>query len=299
MSTVLLDATLFPIAPDGGEPIRLARAWATAIGSGAARKEVRAAIRSVPVRRLEYTAKFVSAAECGEFRALWYGTLGTTERLRYTVPVWPMASTPSAFSSSTEIATDTVGRGFAIGGRALLWNSETDSEVVDIDDVGDSSITTVDPIEGAFVPGYTLVVPLMNAWLDPPTIDQRLQRAEQVPLVFREELPVVAGIDPDVGQATTPIAASIGLFQIKGSSPYAGQRFSDWEALVLDDAGQRIPNAPITWTVTSLGFVTLDPPTRITFPHNRQQVHLEFISGAGPDFNILAETGSVSASINV
>jgi hypothetical protein len=226
--------------------------------------------------------------------------LGATERLRYTVPVWPMASPPTAYSSSTDITTDTVGRGFVIGQTALLWTSETNFEVVTVDALSDTHITTHVPVVGTFPVGLAIVVPLMNAWLDPPTIDQRMQRAEAVPLVFREELPAVAGIDPSVGAAVTPTPASISVVQIKSGSPWAGRQFDDREVYIFDAAGQRILDPPLVWTVTQTGSIALPhPPVSLTFPQRGQQVHFDNGAVPGAAFSVRVDCGSLSATFGL
>jgi hypothetical protein len=295
--TTLAAPTLFPIPPDGAFPITLSRAWLTDVQRTRSGKEVRLALRSRPARRLEYKSTLAESVEINQFLVLW---LAAVELLRFDVPVWPEDTDATAFPDDHTITCDTTDREFIEGEQAIIWIDETTSELVTIDQVFDDHITTVDMIVGdwaASLPAPILVAPVMTAWLVPPPREQRTPVVEHVALVFDEELPCVAGLDSSAGEPVTPAAASISLvLDDGGDPPDAGFKRATFTAVALDASGQRIPSPLIIWTVTSLGFVSLDPPTRVTFPANGQQVHLEFESGAGPDIHIVATYGAISAS---
>lgn len=297
----LADATLFSIPSDGGEPERLARARLTDIMQTDSGNEVRAAVRSVPVRRYEFTAKFGSAAEAMEFRALW---LTAPERLRFIVPIWMRGTIPSALPDTSTITTDTRHRGFVAGGRALLAqfddrNNVAVSELVEIDTVSDDGVTLVDPYVNDYVVGPTSLLPVMNAWLDPPVVEQFGVDTERVPLVFREELPGISGIDPDVGDSETPEPATLRLDIVASGSPWPGRKYVTIGATVKDASGAVIPNADITWEVETPYDGMLDPPTKITYPPGGQSVGITFEGGTATYFTVTATAGASSDVLGV
>lgn len=295
MPTTLADPTPFPIRSDGDEPERLARAWATDVMQFESGAEIRAALRSVPVRRYEFTAKFASAEDMLRFRALW---LAAVQPLRFDVGIWQREADVTAFTSSTRIAGDfthATTRGFVAGAkRAMLHQSETQYELVDVESVSDTEVVLSNPIVGTYTIGAVSLAPVMTTWLDPPTVEQRGVTAEQVALVFREELPGVSGTDASIGGAATPVPASIDVRTADYGSPWPGRKFITISAIVKDAAGMPIPNAPVTWELVPVTFglstPLLEPPTIITYPRDGQEVEIQYEGGAS---TLGSMTGSV------
>jgi hypothetical protein len=218
MPTTLAAATPFPIPPDGESTVTLSRAWLTNVQSTESGAEVRAGLRSVPRRTLTYTALFENAQLAGQFKALW---ANATERLRFLVPLWPRYAVPEAFPDTSTISGDFADRGFVAGdGMAMLWQSETEFELLDVETVADDELTLSTPIAGDFALGAVRVLPVMPAWLEPPTLAQLTVEAEQLPVTFTEELPGIVGIDPDVGAPDTPVVDSLMARRIVESSPW-------------------------------------------------------------------------------
>src|SRR5690348_15907429 len=114
--------TLFPIPPDG-TPVTLTRSFVTDIMHGRDGTEIRQAERDVWLRKLEYSAAFVNAAEAGLFRSLWYTA---PEPLRFRVPLWREGSTPTSIAGAV-VTTDTTNREFVTGANAaILWQDNGD-----------------------------------------------------------------------------------------------------------------------------------------------------------------------------
>lgn len=292
MATTLGSATVFPISPDGGTRPVLARTFLTNVQQTDAGNEVRAALRSVGVRRLEFTAVFQDAKELGQFRTRW---ISATERLRFTVPVWPRQVMVTAFPTSTTASGDFAHHDLVVGeATAILHLADDTWELVDIEDVTDDTVTFGAAPSGTYVAGATLLVPVMNAWLDPPTADQKNEVAEQVPLVFREELPGIAGIDPTKGAAETPVAATIESSTVGNGSTWGPKKFGSVRVTVRDDAGMIIPRAPLAWTVT--------PPAGtpiITFPGDGNVIAAEYVGTSFTGVSVLVESGAASLSFSM
>lgn len=251
------DAAVFPFPPDGGTPVRVARTWLTDVNVADDGSETRIATRDYPARRMAYTAVFADARDAGDFRALWYAA---AQPLRFLVPLWREQSQPTAIAGST-ITCDTSDRRFVAGERAILWQEYGDEilwEVVEIEAVDDESVTTVDPVEETFTIGAVYCFPLMAAWLEPPTIELR-GYIEILPLVFHEELPKIAGIDPDVEGEVTPEVESVVVHLVHGNNPYP-PTFAVYVVRATDVDGMPITDPDALWALSPPdALVTLTP----------------------------------------
>lgn len=297
MATTLAAAEVFPIAPDGGTVPVLARTFLTNVQPADAGNEVRASLRTVAQRRLEFTVVIANAAELGQFRARW---VAAPEKLRFTVPVWPRQAIVTAFPTSTTASGGFAHRDLVVGEHtAILWRSESVWELVDLEEVTDTGVTFASPPSGSYVAGAALLVPVMNAWLDPPTAEQLNADAERVALVFREELPGVAGIDPTAGGAETPVAASVVAERIFVSSPWGPNKSGAIRAIVKDAAGMTIPRAPITWDVTPPLLHDEPTPYTITFPGNGSVLAAEWIGNAFTGISVTVTSGDASTTIEL
>lgn len=297
--TTLAEPTLFPIPPDGAFPITLSRAWLTDIQRPRAGKEVRLSLRDRPARRLEYKSTLAESIEIRQFMALW---LAAAELLRFDVPVWPDDTDATAFPDDHTISCDTRWREFIAGEQAIIWWDETTYELVTIDTVDDDQLTTVDPIVGdwaAYLPAPLLVAPVMTAWLVPPTKEQRTPVVEHVTLVFDEELPGVAGIDPLVGESVTPDVDEI-VFEIidNGGTGDPGLRYFTINLFAFDAARMRIREPAVAWVVAEIGSTPATDP-RHSFPRNGQQCNLEYDGDADVLFNVEATVGGSTINTNI
>jgi hypothetical protein len=291
--TTLAAATPFPIPPDGESTVTLSRAWLTNVQSTESGAEVRAGLRTVPRRTLTYTALFENAQLAGQFRALW---ANAAERLRFVVPLWPRYAVPEAFPDTSTISGDFADRGFVAGdGMAMLWQSETEFELLDVETVADDELTLSTPIAGDFALGAVRVLPVITAWLEPPTLAQLTVVAEQLPVAFTEELPGIVGIDPDVGDPESPIADAISVERVVESSPWGPQKFMGVRVTVFDAAGMPIPSAPLTWTITP-NFVE---DYIQTFPGNGNLLAVDYPGNAFAGFSVTVESGSASLAFGI
>jgi hypothetical protein len=294
------DATLFTLPPDGAFPITLAREWLTDVQRPAVGLEVRAAMRSVPIRRLAFTSTLLGADDLALFRRHWYGA---TERLRFLVPLWPESSIATAFPTTSTITVDTTNRAFVLGGLAVLWqpaDPDVAFEVVTIATLASGSVGTAAPVVGTFTPGVALLVPIMPAWLEPPTKEQLAVIAGRLPLAFTEELPGISGIDPTSGVGVSPTGATLVVTLEYVGSPWAGRRFFTYQARSFDASSQHIVDPVFTWTVTATGDLALsDPGVRLSFPLRRQQVHLEYNGDADATFHVHVVFGALSVDFDI
>jgi hypothetical protein len=239
---------VFILPPGGPDPIRVARTWATDIQIADDGSETRIATRDLPTRRQSFSAVFENARDAGVFRSMWYAAL---QPLRFQVPLWRERADPTAIAGDT-VTCDTTDRRFVEGQEAILWQFVDDEiawETFTIQTVTSSTVVATAPFSGAYQIGAVICLPAMNAWLDPPTINEQ-SYSEVVPLVFREELPVIAGIDPSVTGAFTPVIDSISLFNVWALNGQPGH-----DNTIIVDA-RDADNMPIidvnaTWSLSS------------------------------------------------
>ncbi len=292
-------ATLFPYAPDGAFAIPLEEEWLTDVQGSGAGTEVRQAVRSTGVRTLTFTGAFLVEAELLAFRNRW---LNATAPLRFLVPVWTEFSMIAALAGAV-VTCDTTDRDFVAGGLAMLFYADpigTDDryELATIDSFDATSVTLTAPPAGtfpAYADGPSAIVPVMTGWVDPPTVEELAISAERMELVFREELPRIAGIDPTIVEDATPVAATVELEQLEGVQPFQPVQMT-WRAIVKDAAGVEIPNAPLTWTIAP-DYPT-DPGVRFTVTPDEQEARLE-LAGAVSNHTLTATSGSASISIGI
>jgi hypothetical protein len=287
--TALAPATVFPLPPDGATPIKVARTWLTDIQRADDGTETRVAVRDAPVRRMEFTAVFGNATEAGKFRSLWYTA---AQPLRFLVPLWRELSTPSAIAGAV-ITTDTTNRRFVTGtNAAILWQIIDDEivwEVVDVQSFDDDSITCTTAPTTPFTIGAVYVLPLMAAWLEPPTVDER-GYAEVVPLVFVEELPKIAGIDDTVDGEVTPVVSTIQLYLVGGGlSGGHTPEFTVLRAVTLDGDGQRVTDPSLAWALD-----ISDPALRLRVAAGRQTARVEYDGGLSSGHTLTVTSGATS-----
>lgn len=288
----LAPATVFPLPPDGATPIKVARTWLTDIQRADDGTETRVAVRDEPVRRMEFTAVFGNATEAGKFRSLWYTA---QQPLRFLVPLWRELSTPTAIAGAV-ITTDTTDRRFLTGtNAAILWQDDGESitwEVVDVDSFDDGSIMCSSAPTTPFTIGAVFCLPLMPAWLEPPTVDER-GYFEVVPLVFVEELPDIAGIDDTIDGEVTPVVSTIHLYLVGGGlSSGNTPEFAVRRAVTLDEDGQRVTDPSLVWALS-----VSDPALRLRVAPDKQSARVERDGALGGTLTVTS--GSASASVAV
>jgi hypothetical protein len=282
--------TVFPIPPDGGTAIKFARTWLTDVLAANDGTEVRLATRDAPIRRMEFSAVFGNAREAGQFRSLWYAA---TQPLRFLVPLWREASVPSALAGAV-VTTDTTNRRFVTGANAaILWQDEQTWEVLQVDAFNATSVTAHVPVTGTYVIGAVLVIPLMAAWLEPPSIDER-GYAESVPLVFHEELPKIAGIDSTVVGLVTPAVSTLSIYPVGGGiNPYPNREMI-FVAKAKDADGVPIVDPSATWALD------VSDPNLILVPGvDRQSALVRVLSGAPGGKHVTVTVGTTTASYQV
>lgn len=298
--TLLLDAAVFPLMPEGEAPERLTRAWKTIVATTESGKETRAALRSFPVRRYEFGVTLEDAEAMLRFRALWLATAqSNTQPLRFVVPLWPRRVTVESIAGTTvsgDFSYRFTDEEIARDPRALLWEDETHFELVRIAERSDSAVELVDAPEDEFGAGAKLV-PVMNAWLEPPTVDLATSDAERVPLVFTEEVVGLAGADPTVGIARSPEVVDVTVAALASGSAWTGRKFRTFEARPVDAAGIVLYGLPVEWSVTPLG--AGESNIRITEPYDGRQLHVAFDGGTGTYFNITATVGGLTSPVVV
>jgi hypothetical protein len=292
MPTTLAAATPFPIPPDGESTVTLSRAWLTNVQTTESGAEVRAGLRSVPRRTLTYTALFENAQLAGQFKALW---ANAAERLRFLVPLWPRYAVPEAFPDTSTITGEFADRGFVAGdGMAMLWQSETEFEMLDVETVADDELTLSTPIAATYALGAVRVLPVMRAWLEPPTLAQLTVEAEQLPVTFTEELPGIVGIDPDVGAPDTPVVDSLMARRIVESSPWGPRSRSAFASRRSTRRACR-SRSPLAWTLTP----NFDDDYIQTFPGDGTLLAVAFSGNAFAAISVTVESGAASLTFNL
>lgn len=292
MAAPFADATLFPFPPDPQYPASLAEEFATDIAAPEG-KEIRASMREQACRTLSYTAILKNARQSNHFAALW---LAADEIGRFIVPLWPESARLDAIALDLKTLTlDTTNRdGFVAGGRALLFQSPDECELVTIDTVTDTEVVLVDTIDGLYVIGAVALVPVMNAWLAPPQLTELNLDAEQIPLTFVEELDGIAGITPDVDGVVTPDVVTVTLEVIYHNTDRLGKKAFALEAHAFDDAGMEIDDPGFSWVYMPVGGADASP--KVNLPKNERQLSLRAVQpSVGLDYHVTASVGAVSS----
>jgi hypothetical protein len=290
-------ATLFPYAPDGQFPITVAEEWLTDVQPGADGTEVRQAVRSVGVRTLTFTALF-ALVELIAFRARWHTA---DAPLRFLVPVWPEFTLVDGIAGAV-LTCDTTDRDFVTGGLAMLYRMSPDGtadayELVTVDSFDDVSVTLAGAPTGSFpADGASVIIPVMTAWLDPPSVDELAINAERMALTFREELSSIAGIDGTITEDAAAVAAAITIAPWRYGSGFEAQQVI-YRATVVDAGGVPIPSAPVTWSITP--DEVADPKVRLSVTPDEQEARIEFDRGAEANHTLTAQSGAASVSIGL
>jgi hypothetical protein len=172
-------------------------------------------------------------------------------------------------------------------------------ELVTVDSFDGTSVTLAGSPTGDFSgDGACAIIPVMTAWLDPPTVDELAIDLERMALAFREELPAIAGIDGTLTEDATPVAASIALVPLETGYGFASTQMV-WRAIVLDDAGVPIPGAPVTWSVTP--DAPTDPGVRLTVSPDEQEGRLELEKGllTNTSHTLTATSGAATVNLGI
>jgi hypothetical protein len=123
--------------------------------------EQRIGLRSIPDRELRF-----KGTACSQVAAQKMLTrLLVTGRFMTGVPLWPDAIELSTAVSigSYQIAIDTVGRDFSVGGLCILWRDADSWETFQIVSIEADHIHLSSPAEAAWPLQGTLCIPLLNA----------------------------------------------------------------------------------------------------------------------------------------
>jgi hypothetical protein len=288
----LAAATLFAIPADGGTSPLITRSYLTDVIRARAGTEKRASLRATYVRSIAYTALFGNQNEASDFRNLW---LAAGERLRFLVPLWPEYAVPTSFPTTSTIAGDFTNRDFVQGAQVLVWLDRTHYEAATLTTLASSLLTLSAPLVGTYPALATRIVPLMPAWLEPPTLTMLETASETVPVVFREEVQGAAGVDASVGVRANATCTSVIVEPIYGDTGWAGRRFFGWRVHAYDAAGAELPDPVVTWTCVATGDVSI-PPARFTVSGEGRFAGLQYVGGADSTFSLSATVGSITAS---
>ncbi len=143
------------------QPVKEALESKTRIITSENGTEQRAELRDNPRRTLDYTCFLADADARRRCEALLY----TNQNKLWDVPIWTDAIRLNsvADTGSTSFIGDFRWRDFDTNGRAMLWRSSHEFEIVDLVFVTDSEVTTSATTK-AWRPG-DLIVPIRKAWM--------------------------------------------------------------------------------------------------------------------------------------
>lgn len=154
---------IWPLPADWSSSVRESLAWYTdVLQASATGSTVHRSLRSVPRRSFSFGV----VADAQERRIIdalmreWSGR-------RWLLPIWPdqqHLGAPLA-PGAIVIPCRTAGFDFVVGGRALLWSSVTEWEVVHVEDVLPDAVVVAAPLMGTWPRGCRLV-PLRWARMD-------------------------------------------------------------------------------------------------------------------------------------
>ena len=142
---------LMPLWPRAGASETLE--WLTDVIVSEDGHEDRAEMRVAPRQSFNYRY-FVPLAEQRRIRNIIYGATG----LQWYVPVWSQVQNIGAVSAlDTSLTCETRWSEFREGGLALIWQASNDSQIVEIDQIVDDTLLTLNTSTQAFA----------DAWLTP------------------------------------------------------------------------------------------------------------------------------------
>jgi len=277
-----LNPAVFPFAPDGMSSITLTESLLTDVMVASKGVEVRHAMREVPVRTLVYSITLVQSDDLARFLGSWFSN---DEPLLFTVPLWCEAFKPSSLSPTTVVLDRDVIDEFEVGDVVIAWQSDHVWQLVTVEDITGDSVDISDDLTGTMDVGPLRIIPVMLGWINPPVIDQQSVKAEKLTLTFYEELPNIAGADPDVGSAVSAIPASI------QAVAFVEQVYPPFDVIalvkVLDADGMEIQNVEVEWE-SSISTTTVTPSP------NTHEAVIYHDWGAG---TVTAQAGSVSVLV--
>ena len=152
-----MSATIFPFPANWAAEIAETEEWLTDVLEAWDGTEQRLALRSYPVRTLEYDLLIHEPAELAQLQHL----LAAPRSRELGVPWWPDASdlASTLASGSTVVPVPTSGRGYAAGEQLLFHDRKTTCEAKTIQTVGADSVTLTTGTTGTW-PAGSYILPV-------------------------------------------------------------------------------------------------------------------------------------------
>lgn len=176
---------VWSIAPDWSDGLTEGIRFLTDVQETSADKELRAAVRTIPDRRLTLRHLTIDATRSARLEALL-----AAGQLGYWLPWWPDAvrlSAPVA-AGAASVPMDTAGR-YMGDSRLLLWMDDDRWELVDVDGIaaGAYSLALGQPL--AAWPAGTWAIPLRRAGVDGnPDLTRETSRIVRAEISFRSRV---------------------------------------------------------------------------------------------------------------
>lgn len=144
---------LLPFRPDWKDGCVESMEWKTNIIRTFTGHEQRRQLRQLPRAELSYST-ILHAEQARQFENLMWGW----QNRSFGVPFWPdkTVTTGSITAGAITIPVNTAGYSFKEGALVVLYNSDTDLEVAEIDTVTSSLITVVSPLARSWPSGSTI-----------------------------------------------------------------------------------------------------------------------------------------------
>lgn len=137
LPTPIAAPVLFPFEPDGGATIRETWKYVTNVITSEDDSEQRIALRSRPALRVGWSVLGMEPGEAG----LLAGLLYTNPHNRWYVPLWYSRRGIAGVAGGVYTPTSLVGTTFEVNGKALVWNSITQVDLMTVTAIGASTVT--------------------------------------------------------------------------------------------------------------------------------------------------------------
>lgn len=152
---------LFPWRPQ--QPVKEKLAWLTDVLDAKDGSEQRISVRQVPRQGFKFPVMMESEKQQAKLDAVMFGW----QKRSWGLPVWPelVVHTATITAAVTTITVDTTNADFRDDSLAIIWQSEDNCEVVQIETVAAGSLTLATPVQNTFT-GHKLIMPVRTAQMD-------------------------------------------------------------------------------------------------------------------------------------
>jgi hypothetical protein len=176
----------FLFAPNGATPPQEQYGYLTDVITAWDGTEQRVQLRENPTQELRFNVTLTSATRILDVMSRIFANGFAT----YLVPFWPDAVAPGAdvLAGATTITVDTVGRGFTIGGSAVLYRDSQTTEAVAIGGMTSTTLSLASPVGSNWPKVGTVIIPQLTMRLgDAPTLQRSAGYVADLEVNFSRE----------------------------------------------------------------------------------------------------------------